>query len=572
MITEPIGPSCARATLAHMLTPGPMTRIEDRFRFIDACLWFLVPALVLTTITIGFVSGDGLAKTVAYRSGTWFLNPNHLIFEPLGAWWQHFLTRLGVARPDPDKLKLLSVLSGAAAVALLRVGVTGPLAPSRFAANHATAWAALSSAFTRLWISDETHMIQMPFLALAAIVTLRYMTVPSLTTSIAIGTFIGVSALCFISNILLAPALILVIGSWFIARRDWPNALRLALGIVGAIALICGTAFLSVWYGTAASTTTFLRWMTTYAGGHAPPHVISAYGTTLSLRGVFVAMARTVYGSASALVDLAPFVQLFRDNELIRLSPILGLLALLTALTVLARLLFRVIVTRHERSSAVVLLLLLAWLLAVLPFALYWNNSDDQFYFQLAIPLAVLVTTSRLKKRPASLAVAVLSGLVLLWNTADLVDRYIRYPRAERVAVLQSIVADAGLVIFPGQDEVGQLLFFVTGWDRERGVSLMSLATKYNPEDGLSILERRVRETLGSGQHVTVVSIYDTPPQASPWKDLRSLGYEHSLIEGFFQKFPVERTTKWVGPFSVRSISPNVRHRPSSFSSTANGF
>lgn len=49
-------------------------------------------------------------------SGQWRLNPNHLFFEPLGAWWQSALMTLGYPRKPFDALKLLSILSGSIAV------------------------------------------------------------------------------------------------------------------------------------------------------------------------------------------------------------------------------------------------------------------------------------------------------------------------------------------------------------------------------------------------------------------------------------------------------------------------
>ena len=47
-------------------------------------------------------------------------------------------------------------------------GLGHSLAETRWAANHATAWLAFSSAFLRLWVSDESHMIQMPFVVAIA--------------------------------------------------------------------------------------------------------------------------------------------------------------------------------------------------------------------------------------------------------------------------------------------------------------------------------------------------------------------------------------------------------------------
>src|ERR1043165_528087 len=61
---------------------------DGRTDRIDALLWLVLPVAVLFTIPIGFVSNDGLGHSLGFASGSWRLNPNHLLFQPLGAWWQ----------------------------------------------------------------------------------------------------------------------------------------------------------------------------------------------------------------------------------------------------------------------------------------------------------------------------------------------------------------------------------------------------------------------------------------------------------------------------------------------------
>ena len=90
-------------------------------RKIDTLLWFALPVLLLFLVPVGFVSNDGLGHSRSFADGSWGLNPNHLLFEPLGAWWQSLWA--GSQREPVDVLKLLSALCGAAAAALVRYGV-----------------------------------------------------------------------------------------------------------------------------------------------------------------------------------------------------------------------------------------------------------------------------------------------------------------------------------------------------------------------------------------------------------------------------------------------------------------
>ncbi|MBP9147126.1 MAG: hypothetical protein KBI44_21820, partial [Thermoanaerobaculia bacterium] len=74
---------------------------------LDAGLWFAFCVLALFAMPIGFVSNDGLGHSRTFASGEWPLNPNHLLFEPLGAGWQSLWARLAPGRAGVDALKLL---------------------------------------------------------------------------------------------------------------------------------------------------------------------------------------------------------------------------------------------------------------------------------------------------------------------------------------------------------------------------------------------------------------------------------------------------------------------------------
>jgi hypothetical protein len=114
---------------------------------IDALLWFAIPCILLTIVPIGFASNDGVGHSAAFATGQWELNPNHLLFEPLGAWWQRTAMALGYPRAPFDALKLLSILSGSIAVALFRLCIAPAVTNNRFVSNHATAWMAFPRRF-----------------------------------------------------------------------------------------------------------------------------------------------------------------------------------------------------------------------------------------------------------------------------------------------------------------------------------------------------------------------------------------------------------------------------------------
>ncbi len=495
----------------------------------DALAWLVVSAAVLSLIPIGYVSADGIGQSLSFAAGFQRWNPNHLLVEPLGVTWLGLLDP-GFSRAEGvDHLKRLCILAGALAVGLFRLGVAGRLAPSRFSANHGTAWMAASSAFSRLWISDEIHMVQMPAVVLVAVLALRYLDRPTLSRAAAIGASVTLAAAFFLENLLLGP--VLAVGLLFRKRPAH------AVAILGATLATTALLFGGIWAASGSSQTP-LHWLTRYGGGSQPSRVESAYGLQPGLAGLAESTLRAGYGAACALVDLAPALATLRDGLPIGPSTILSLLAFAAALTLL---------TGIKGNT----FLVGVWATAVLAFGIFWNNSDDQFYFQLSVAFGALA--ARMPVRPVLL---VLSLFALLWNVADLTHRRILYPREERLALMRTL-DDAGLIVYPGFDEI-EILFQLEP-PKARWTSFTGLAVRYPASEGMRVLTGDIDETLASGRSVALLDLFDTPRERSPWKFLRRLGYEHDAVLGVLGRYPAE--TRRLGPFTLRYLAPDPAWR-----------
>lgn len=504
-------------------------------RRLDALLWFVLAVLLLFTVPVGFVSNDGLGHSLSFTAGTWRLNPNHLLFEPLGAWWQDLWVRNGSQREPVDILKLLSALSGALAVGLFRYGVASRLAETRWAAQHATAWMAFSSAFLRLWVSDEIHMIQMPFVVLAAWVALRYLEKPSHGRALMIGVAVGLATLTYISNLALGATLAVALTAWHLGRREARLAIGSALSLGLGAALTAGPVFLGAWR-TVPEAPGFLAWLTRYGGGQG--RVSEAYGLVPSWDGLVESVLRAGYGTASALVDLIPIAAAVRDRQPPAPTAILGSLAFLAAGAALLHGL-----RKADRST---LLLTATWLAAILGFGVFWNNSDDQFYFQLA-PIFGALAARITGKRFLALSLA-----GLLWNVIDVTSHRVLYPRWERMALLEREVSGACLVVYPGFDEPELLLRMSARAAPIDQMAMTRLAVEHPYEEGMRDLMDRIEGCSARGGRVILIDIFDTPPDRNPWKFLRRLGYDHAAVERRLESLPVEKSSRRVGPFMVR--------------------
>lgn len=483
----------------------------------DAFCWAFLSALVLLLLPVGHVSPDGLGQSHYLAAGFSRWNPNHLLVEPLGAWWMS-LADADSRAEQVDHLRRLSILAGSLAAGLFRFGVARRLAPGRLAANQATAWLAASSAFARLWVMDEAYMVQMPAVVGAAWLALRYLERPSLPRALAAGASVTLAAAFFIENLLLGPALAVAL---------WKRPRHAAGVLVGQLA--AAPLFAAAWVAS-KSPHGFLDWMTRYGGGSVPSRVEAAYGMT----DLFESLARALYGAACALVDLAPLVAAFRDQQMDLTVP------LRTAAFIAAccALLFA-----RDRSA---LLLAGVWAAAVLAFGIWWNNSDDQFYVQLAVAFGML--GARLRGKAAALGL-----IALLWNVVDVGYRRVLYPRQERLATIERELGDAGLVVYPGFDEMEALLALEPV---APAVSLTSYSVRLPAEEGLQNLSATIRDTLRGGRSVAVVDTVDVSPDHPPWKFLRRMGYDQAKVIDTVGAFGLERSPERIGPFTVRWIRP----------------
>ena len=556
-----------------MNRPEPALHSKDsqarRDRF-DAGLWLVLCSLALLFTPVGFVSNDGLGHSRQFAAGTWTLNPNHLLFEPLGAAWQSLWAKIDPARAGVDALKLLAALAGAAAVALFRLRLAPLVAGSRGIANYATAWVALSSAFLRLWVSDEIHMIQMPLVVAAASEALRVLERPTLRLGLRTGIAVGLAALCFLSNLLLGASLALALWGGAATSGRGREARRAAAGLVAAALLVCVPALLVTAFTGGSSRG--LTWLS--HGRLGEPSALarseSGYGLERTARGVAEAAIRAGYGAASAVVDLQPLAAAVRDRQALSAGAVAGGIACLAALAAMATALASCLGARAPAAQRRVGWLALCWLIPVLAFGFLWSNSDDQFYFQLAPILGLLAAVSANAPgaaRTARTAIAAGAGesrvrrrlwialglAALAWNLADVGARRILYPRAERIALLTEATAGACLVVLPGFDEA-ELVFLLSPAARSLDhLSITGLATRWAPEKGLRRLLNRLAACKRRGQRVVFVDIFDQPLERNPWKYLRRLGYDHAELLRRLEPFARADTSQRAGPFRLRT-------------------
>jgi hypothetical protein len=443
----------------------------------------------------------------------------------VGALWVHLLAAMGSQTHFVDALKLLSALAGAIAVGLFRATLAARLAASRSAANFGTCWLAFGSAFLRLWISGEAYMLQMPFLVVAAIGIERHVHTHRGRWAAVAGTGFGLASLFFISNLVLAATAGLALGAYHLHGRRRGAAIGALAAVGAASALAAGAGLFPAWAATAHGGQGFLAWLTSYAGGALDANrALMRRAVGADLGEIARSVMRAGYGGAGVLVDLSPWVQTVRDRaDAVTAATALRLIAFAAGVCAVAVALGLRWRARRERGPAA-LLLVGIWAVGIGAFLAYWDNSDAQFYFQLAIPLGAMMSEVRLTGR-ATRFIVLASAVTLGWNLLDTWERFVRYPRWARADAIGSAIAEADLVLYPGTDEVEHLLFFAPGAPRQRALSITSIAGRYPPDEGARLLQDTVRALTAAGRVVYVLDSFDVAPRRHPWKGLEELGY-----------------------------------------------
>jgi hypothetical protein len=197
---------------------------------------------------------------------------------------------------------------------------------------------------------------------------------------------------------------------------------------------------------------------------------------------------------------------------------------------------------------------LLQWVFwpPVLAFGWSWDNSDDQFYVQLAVALGALAAGFGRRRR----VVLGLAVVALVWNVADVAARRVLYPRSALETQLRREAAGSRLVVVPGYDAAAVLLTLDPRPGDPPVVSLATLAAGEEAEAGYARLAARIRSVLADGGRVVLIDLYDVPPQRNPWKHLERLGYTRAELHRALAAFPVEPGSRRAGPFRVRAIEP----------------
>lgn len=518
-----------------------------------AALWTLGLGTLLSLIEVGWIA-NALAFSNRFQADSWFLNPNHLLMEPTADLLYHLPAALGIRVDGVDRQLLMSIWTGALSLGLFRGLIAPALTDDRLRKELATTAVAGGWAFLSVWISGRPHILHFPILVLTAWQIVRYMRHPGLGSSLILGALFGLASLFFASSAIIGLVTALALGIWRSSTGGTrpaakeTAALLVCAGIVGMSGAVIG------WF-VAKPDSALLSWMLGYAGeanvfestrygalGHGPRYLATAF-------------LRALYGAARAITDVSPLADLVQGRSD---SVLLGIGSTSVCLIGAGLLGYRLLsgVKEASESAQIALVITLSWASAVLVFGTLLNTAGDHFFFQLAIPMGVMVAGIPLRSSWHRRIWRITAAVVVVWNVALVYATRVDYPLSDRMNELTEEVNEAELVVFPGYDETNTILNALPDSVYDKVLSLMVLSHAHEAEQGLEVMADSISQVLCRNETVRAVSIFEAVPSEMPWKDLSRAGYDrHRVVDALNNGFERRQVGGQEGAFDTYELS-----------------
>jgi hypothetical protein len=322
---------------------------------------------------------NGLSEAAAVDAGhsTDLLNPNHMLYRPIGYLVRKALAATGIAGGTVPILQALSAIFGALGIGFVF------LALERLTENRTIAiWTSLALGVSWSYWTLSTDVYYFSLSAMFVAATLALFVRAESSWSFALcGGLCSLSILTCQANVVLLPGL----GLAILLREPSARTLsvrRIAL-LWGAAGAIAGIAFVSAGilaYGQ-RSIPALIKWASSYSGNTLPMYGAWTPSRVLETGGTAF---RSVLGTELWMVRFA--VAHLNNGELPAWVAPLGFMALTWALITAFR---RGIASRADQTRTALWLLVLYC--SYLPFIAWWEPVEPRWYMMPNVFLAALV-------------------------------------------------------------------------------------------------------------------------------------------------------------------------------------
>lgn len=464
---------------------------------------------------------DGIRWADAIAAHRIDVNPNYLLMQPLVMWAFSVWESLGGSSDPVHFAKLFDALCGAVSLAVMAATLRA------LGVGMAVRWCCLlltafSANFLLLATSDHIKLVTAPFLFAGLHFAVLQAREPTPLRAAATGVSLSL-AVCTLVNAVVWGALLAPV-IWLVSGPDAARRLRHA-ALYCVAAGLPALAVVLAFHAADASGVPLLEWLTRYS---ADPEARGDGFQGVSLltlgRFAFAILKNFVHApdlSAAAKAALSgvappPASAWAALNAVAATVAVAGLGALVGALCV------GFVRGRLDPVDRRVLLVLGSMAAAFLLFGFAWNDSDEEFWFQITPPLALaagLAVDRGTAPRWGMPALAAVAGTLALNQLVSFAVPRAVYPYAENLAALRTDLSDCGYILYDEPDWRGELMM---GLRRESDLaphSIMTLARAHRFEMGplTAAIEAGIAEAHAQGRPFCVVGIFEASDYEFPW-------------------------------------------------------
>jgi hypothetical protein len=476
---------------------------------------------------------NGLTEATALENGRLgdLLNPNHMLYRPIGYVVRKALADLGITLGAVPILQVLSAIFGA-----LGVGFAY-LALESITTNRAVA-VAISLLLAVSWsywtLSTDVYYFTLAAMLVAAALWM-FVRSESNYSYLACGILAGLAILACEANLCLPAGLAVAVA---VRRSDlgWRRVIQ-RIGLVGiGTVLVAGVAFVAVGMMVyeKRNVAELLRWSSSYSGGNT----LAMWGAWSPGRGLAAAGSafKSIVGMELWMFQF--FLRHLRNGELPRWVAPLGLMALVA---VLVAVFFRS--APNEKMENRTALGLLAIYGAYMPFIIWWEPVEPRWFIFPNIFLAALVAIGAARwagSRSLSFVVPGVVVLLALFNFATSV-----WPRRFHASVPSQMAACVAGHMSPKD------LFVATEWNwagylpsvhnREMLSVIGEVSRAGNKSSALQTVHQAVAERQRQGGHVYMMDFRSYEPSYMKW-----LGEQTGVTASDLQVYTGSRTFQCV--------------------------
>ena len=501
-------------------------------------------AFYLIVFHTNIPSGDALVYVRQIEEGLLVWNPNHLLMQPVGKLFYDSIGAAGAGLSILNTFKLISAVSAIASLYLFHLILVQVNVQSSLLRVFGVLGLFASNYFLTMSVTEEYFMLQMPFLLIALMMLIKW--AESRTSEgkylelVISGAMLSIASLVIVNNVFLMAFMGLYVLTAKAAGRSERVRALFAFSVsvcVVFIPVILFGFYLSEYDGR------FVEWMSSYQGEDSNP-LSNLYGVDWTVIGVVNSIARLGFNFFANFIDLGGIgtvLQSWVFGQELEFRPdmfqvVQGTILFAVLLIASSYIAFWISLRLRKHQ---ILQIIVVWIIAYLAFNFLWNDSSDQFWFQilpalwLAIMLYLNENKARNKCKKCDVILTIFVSFVLIQNTMQAI-----VPKAfidtEALSQRHKVLIEGYAVeIIPGWDGIRWL-----GLKKEiTGIEQVTLMDISLSGDGAESLTDKIDGYLEQGGRVIVARLYDLDENPRPWVQLKKLGMSRKQIKKTLEKY-----------------------------------